>query len=237
MNMPDAVTSEGMDSTFPDESLATKLALILFVLLLAMSLRSISLFDQIGSSAGDGRHVGQRVRLRGVAQLRRVAVVGDVDELDLDARFLLVLRHHLLPARVLPRNRGDPERQRLGGPARVGAPSAGGEQQGTCRGNGSEGSQAAHTAAAESAGTPHTHSGHLRSLFFGRGRSTGPTEAARVHFAGKLLSGGTASPDRVVHAGRHPRPFWPSPHGHALVRLPYVEYGREARPKSASRPT
>ena len=52
MNMPDAVTSEGMDSTFPDESLATKLALILFVLLLAMSLRSISLFDQIGSSAG-----------------------------------------------------------------------------------------------------------------------------------------------------------------------------------------
>src|SRR5215210_3456907 len=52
MNMPDAVTSEGMASTFPDESLARKLALILLVLLLAMEPRSISLLDQIGSSAG-----------------------------------------------------------------------------------------------------------------------------------------------------------------------------------------
>src|ERR687891_144716 len=48
----------------------------------------------------DGRHVGQGVRLRRVVQLRGVAVVGDVDELDGDAGFLLVLGHHLLPARV-----------------------------------------------------------------------------------------------------------------------------------------
>src|SRR5262245_52681427 len=52
MYRPDAVTSEGMDSTFPDESLARKLALMLLLLLLAMELRSISLLDQIGSRAG-----------------------------------------------------------------------------------------------------------------------------------------------------------------------------------------
>ncbi|GCB43451.1 hypothetical protein SNL152K_736 [Streptomyces sp. NL15-2K] len=51
------------------------------------------------------------------------------------------------------------------------------------------------------------------------------------------LSGGAASPGRIVHAGRDPRPSWPSPHGHALVRLPYVVYGWDARPKPASRPT
>lgn len=59
MNRPDAVTSEGMDSTFPDESLARKLALMLFVLFLAMELRSISLLDQIGSSAGTSATSGR----------------------------------------------------------------------------------------------------------------------------------------------------------------------------------
>lgn len=59
MNRPDAVTSEGMDSTFPDESLARKLALMLLLLVLAMELRSISLFDQIGSSDGTAATSGR----------------------------------------------------------------------------------------------------------------------------------------------------------------------------------
>ncbi len=59
MNMPDAVTSEGMASTFPDESFARKLGLILLVALLAMDLRSTSLLDQIGSSAGTAATSGR----------------------------------------------------------------------------------------------------------------------------------------------------------------------------------
>jgi len=52
-----------------------------------------------------------------------------------------------------------------------------------------------------------------------------------------LLSEGAASPGRVILKGEDPRPSWPLPHKHALVRLPYVEYGRDARSKPASRPT
>lgn len=52
-----------------------------------------------------------------------------------------------------------------------------------------------------------------------------------------LLSEGAASPGRVILTGEDPRPSWPSPHEHALVRLPYVEYGRDARSKPTSRPT
>ena len=48
-----------MDSTFPDESLARKLALMLLLFLLAMELRSISLLDQIGSSAGTAATSGR----------------------------------------------------------------------------------------------------------------------------------------------------------------------------------
>lgn len=59
MYRPDAVTSEGMASTFPDESFARKLALILLALLLAMEARSISLLDQIGSSAGTAATSGR----------------------------------------------------------------------------------------------------------------------------------------------------------------------------------
>src|SRR5262245_41272244 len=59
MNRPEAVTSEGMDSTFPDESFARKLALMLFALSPAMELRSTSLFDQIGSSAGTAATSGR----------------------------------------------------------------------------------------------------------------------------------------------------------------------------------
>lgn len=51
--------SEGMDSTFPDESLAMKFLLILLLFLLAMEPRSISLFAQIGSSFGTAATSGR----------------------------------------------------------------------------------------------------------------------------------------------------------------------------------
>lgn len=59
MNRPDAVTSEGMESTLPEESLARKFWLMLLLFLSAMDLRSISLLDQIGSSAGTAATSGR----------------------------------------------------------------------------------------------------------------------------------------------------------------------------------
>lgn len=54
---------------------------------------------------------------------------------------------------------------------------------------------------------------------------------------GMTPSGSAASPGRAILTGGDPRLPWPSSHEHALVRLPYLGYGRDASPKSASRPT